>query len=165
MHSQFAFQNGLQQTTDAIDSFDAHATELFERAFRGKMTTVLRRFLRKPVQSLMSLADAFSAGCIVNRYHGGLRAVRLDQIVGSVEKPDEFDGQFHPIQPHIEKRWVSVATAMLRGYVLPPVELIQVGEAYFVQDGHHRISVARALGYEYLDAQVTVWEVAPCTAA
>ncbi len=41
---------------------------------------------------------------------------------------------------------------------LPPVDLIQLGDTYFVRDGHHRISVARALGYAYIDANVTVWQ-------
>jgi hypothetical protein len=42
---------------------------------------------------------------------------------------------------------------------MPPVELIRVGDVYFVRDGHHRVSVARALGQAYIDAEVTVWEV------
>jgi hypothetical protein len=52
-----------------------------------------------------------------------------------------------------------VAKARLKGVTLPPVELIQVGDVYFVRDGHHRISVARAFGQEHVDAEVTVWEV------
>jgi len=49
---------------------------------------------------------------------------------------------------------------MVRGLALPPVELIQVGEVYFVVDGHHRISAARALKYTHVDAVVTEWTVA-----
>ena len=47
----------------------------------------------------------------------------------------------------------------MRGRSLPPVELIQLGDAYFVRDGHHRISAAAALGQQEIDAQVTVWQV------
>jgi ParB-like chromosome segregation protein Spo0J len=54
---------------------------------------------------------------------------------------------------------MSVALARLKGVVLPAVELAQVREAYYVLDGHHRISVARAFGQESIDAAVTVWEV------
>jgi hypothetical protein len=43
---------------------------------------------------------------------------------------------------------------------LPAVDLIQIGDVYFVRDGHHRISVGRAMGQEIIDAEVTVWEVA-----
>ena len=38
--------------------------------------------------------------------------------------------------------------------------LVQVGDVYFVCDGHHRISVARALGQLAIEAEVTVWQVA-----
>jgi hypothetical protein len=49
---------------------------------------------------------------------------------------------------------------MLMHTPLPAVELLQVGNAYFVRDGNHRISVARTLGIRCLDAQVTVWQAA-----
>ena len=45
------------------------------------------------------------------------------------------------------------------GDIAPPVELIQVGDLYFVRDGHHRISVARAMGQEAIEAKVTAWHV------
>ena len=38
---------------------------------------------------------------------------------------------------------------------MPPVELLKVGDIYFVRDGHHRVSVARALGRADIDAYVT----------
>lgn len=72
-----------------------------------------------------------------------------------------FDDAFHPIRTHTELRWRRVARAGLAGVTLPPVELIRIGEAYFVRDGHHRISVARALGQKEIDAVVTVWQVEP----
>jgi hypothetical protein len=57
------------------------------------------------------------------------------------------------------ERWLRVAEAYRRGMSLPPVQLIKAGESYFVRDGHHRISVARALGQQEIDAEVVVWEV------
>jgi hypothetical protein len=54
---------------------------------------------------------------------------------------------------------MSVAKARLQGATLPPVDLVQVSDVYFVRDGHHRISVAKALGQVDIDADVTVWEV------
>ena len=56
-------------------------------------------------------------------------------------------------------RWLGVAAARDHGKVLPPVVLVQVGGVYFVRDGHHRISVARALGQLDIEAEVTVWQV------
>lgn len=51
-----------------------------------------------------------------------------------------------------------MAVAQQQGRSLPPVELIQIGEVYFVRDGHHRISVAQTMGQEQIEATVTVWE-------
>ena len=84
----------------------------------------------------------------------------LGQIRGSEGRCQDFDVAFHPLKQHAEERWVSVARAQLRGLGLPPIELIQVGEVYFVRDGHHRISVAAALGQQEIDAVVTVWQLA-----
>jgi hypothetical protein len=64
-------------------------------------------------------------------------------------------------------RWLRVAAARDQGKVLPPVVLVQVGDVYFVRDGHHRISVARALGQLDIEAEVTVWHLSgplPCDA-
>ena len=60
---------------------------------------------------------------------------------------------------HTKQRWIAIATMMELGEGLPLISLVQVGDTYFVRDGHHRISVARALGYAYIDANVTVWDV------
>jgi len=54
---------------------------------------------------------------------------------------------------------MGIAAARQMGRTLPPVELIQIGDLYFVRDGHHRISVARGMGQEHIDAEVTVWEM------
>ena len=54
---------------------------------------------------------------------------------------------------------MNVATARTMRAILPPVELIQIGDIYFVRDGHHRVSVARAMGQEHIEAEVTLWKV------
>jgi hypothetical protein len=55
----------------------------------------------------------------------------------------------------VRQRWERIATAMRRGDEMPPVDLYKVGDAYFVRDGHHRVSVSRALGFDVIDARVT----------
>lgn len=95
-----------------------------------------------------------------NRTYVGLRTVWLHQICGSEGRERDFDADFHPLQERDQQRWVRVAVAWQAGEPLPPVTLIQVGDRYFVRDGHHRISVARALGQESIEAEVAVWEVA-----
>ena len=108
--------------------------------------------------SLRSLAEVDANG-ICARHDAGLRTVRLDEICGSEGRCHDFDRRFRPLQDHSERRWLSVAFARQEGKSLPPVELIQVGEDYYVRDGHHRISVARAFGQPEIEAAVTVWQV------
>jgi hypothetical protein len=90
-------------------------------------------------------------------YYAGQREVALDDIHGTEGRQNDFDDRFNPLSDWIRQRWQSVAKAFYEGMSLPPVELIQVGEVYFVRDGHHRISVARAFGQTTITARVTVW--------
>jgi len=84
----------------------------------------------------------------------GMRTVRLDQIIGSVQRYHDFDRAFLPAQSHTANRWTRVNRAWYEEVSLPPVLLYQVGEIYFVVDGHHRVSVAREQGAEFIDAEV-----------
>lgn len=83
----------------------------------------------------------------------------IERILGSEGRSSDFDRDFNPLRDHNKGRWLGVAAARQRGKPLPPVALIQVGDVYFVQDGHHRISVARALGQWAIEASVVVWQV------
>ena len=87
----------------------------------------------------------------------GRRTVRIADIRGSEGRTGDFDDQFHPLSSRSRQRWASVARAVEEGVPLPPVELIQAGAEYYVRDGHHRISVAAALGMEMVEATVTQW--------
>lgn len=93
-----------------------------------------------------------------NGRYAGLQTVALTQIVGSEGRTGDFDSRFRPLHYSDQDRWAGVAAAMQSGMVMPPVQLVQVGNHYFVRDGHHRLSVAYALGQAEVDAQVTVWE-------
>ncbi len=85
----------------------------------------------------------------------GLSVVALDAIVGSVDRAGEFDRRFRPTSGRVRSRWEHIAAMMRRGQSLPPVDLVRIGEIHFVRDGHHRVSVARALGRTDIDAYVT----------
>jgi hypothetical protein len=108
---------------------------------------------------LLSLVE-IEATCTVHVHHSaGIQTVPLSQIWGSEGRSDDFDRDFNPLQDHNKERWLNIAAARRRGKVLPPVELVQVGDIYFVLDGHHRISVARAMGQRAIEASVMVWRV------
>jgi hypothetical protein len=98
-------------------------------------------------------------------YSGGVRPVELDRIVGSDSRCRDFDRGFHPLRDETRDRWIGIAILRLEGQDLAAVALAGARGAYFVFDGHHRISVARALGQTHIDADITEWETAPTPAA
>lgn len=105
--------------------------------------------------------DQVRAVCALRAsYDGGMRSVPIDRIHGSEGRCADFDGGFRPLRSYGQERWVRIAMARLMRIPLPPVILTLVGDRYFVLDGHHRISVARALGESQIDASVTVCEFA-----
>lgn len=85
----------------------------------------------------------------------GLQVVQLDSIVGTVDRSREFDRRFRPTSPRSRPRWERIARAQRQGQAMPPVELYRIGDLHFVRDGHHRVSVARAMGHRDIDAYVT----------
>lgn len=84
----------------------------------------------------------------------GVKTVRVDQIVGSLNRYHEFDRAFLPKDDQLASRWQKVDRAFYEDIHLPPVVLYKVGQVYFVVDGHHRVSVAREQGAEYIEAEV-----------
>ena len=108
---------------------------------------------------LLSLEEISHACTVQARSSGGTRTVAITQICGSEGRAGDFDRDFSPLQDHTCERWLGIASALQQGRYLPPVALIQVGDLYFVRDGHHRISVARALGQKAIEATVEVWQV------
>ena len=85
----------------------------------------------------------------------GLRTVALDSIVGTVDREREFDRSFRPTSRRVRLRWQRIAEAIRRGQSMPPIDVYRVGDLHFVRDGHHRVSVARQLGLEVIEAYVT----------
>jgi nucleotide-binding universal stress UspA family protein len=85
----------------------------------------------------------------------GIRDIPLDAIVGSVGRYEDFTRDFLPrgrVQP---ERWARVRLAASGLVGLPPIDVYQIGDVYFVQDGNHRVSVAREMGAKYIQAYVT----------
>ena len=93
----------------------------------------------------------------VGRTERGLQSVPLDAIVGSLGREDDFDRYFRPRHAGDAARWASVKTAMVSpgGPGVPPVSLYKIGELYFVLDGNHRVSIAKEMGFDQIEAYVT----------
>ncbi len=85
----------------------------------------------------------------------GVMTIPIGSVVGTVDRrPDSFDRSFRPRSPELRARWESIAAARRRGIDLPPIDVYRVGDIHFVSDGHHRVSVARALGDTTIEARV-----------
>lgn len=84
-----------------------------------------------------------------------LQDIPLDAIVGSVGRYEDFTRSFYPRQEADQQRWANVNMKMLGMTGLPPIEVYQIGQVYFVIDGNHRVSVARELGASHIEAYVT----------
>jgi uncharacterized ParB-like nuclease family protein len=125
------------------------------RAWRGQ---VMSKLTGRP-NGLHSLSEV-NANCDVGaRRHAGIQTIPIGQIRGSEGRCNDFDRDFNPLQDHTSGRWRGIAKAREQGKSLPPVDLVQLGDVYFVLDGHHRVSVAHALGQRDIEAKVTQWQV------
>ena len=152
------FQKTLEQQIGKADTLDSRAANIFDRTYRNPNATGLGKLFQKDAKPLFVLEDVMKCESASNRHYAGSAAVPLSSVQGTIDRDGDFDRDFRPIQRATELRWQRVATAMLRGVELPPVELVKLGGIYFVKDGHHRISVSKVLGYSYIDAVVEIWE-------
>lgn len=124
---------------------------------RATFARLLARLRGEPndVGVILPYEEVIEALGFVSERSVGLQVVPLALIVGTVDRGRDFDRRFRPTSGRVRGRWEHIATAMRRGEAMPPVDLLRVGEIYFVRDGHHRVSVARALGRTDVDALVT----------
>lgn len=84
----------------------------------------------------------------------GVQPIPTSKIVGSVGRYQDFDDAFLPARNNLSERWMRLNRAFDESKSLPPVQLYQVDDVYFVLDGNHRVSVARQHNVEYIDAEV-----------
>ncbi len=129
-----------------------------EERLHGNLRKLLASLTRRS-NRLDDLTARTQNGEVTGQHYARTRAVPIRQIRGSEGRASDFDRRFHPLDETSKQRWMSVAIARLKGVILPPVELIQVGDEYYVRDGHHRISVAQALGEIEVDADITVLQI------
>jgi HAMP domain-containing protein len=134
-------------TTIATSAARAH----FVRARRAYRTARARRALsaRRPSHTRPRHLGEIAALTWRTRR---LRAIPLDSIVGTVDPTPDFDAEFRPTTDRVAPRWERIARAYHEGRVLPPIEMIERPDGYYVLDGRHRVSVARALDRHDIDA-------------
>ncbi len=127
---------------------------------RLRSKAALERFwagIRGESLDLMPYDEVSSKLRAVSQTNIGVQQVPLENIVGSVNRTSDFDRNFRPLSDGDRSRWANVKAAMTSPYTtgVPPVSLYKIGEAYFVLDGNHRISIAKEMGLDSIEAYVT----------
>ena len=135
-------------------SVEAQAEMDFDRACRRAFFGRLAARLRRECSRLLAFDEVGEGHLAHNRRRLGLRDVEVSKNVGSVGRPEAFDRSFMPASATLAERWKRVDRAFHRGLDLPAVRLYKMGDSYFVEDGNHRVSVARYQGVETMEADV-----------
>jgi hypothetical protein len=90
-----------------------------------------------------------------NRKFIGVTEISVGLIVGTLDRHDDFDHKFRPYKSYLRDRWVNTYLALEQdGW--SPIVVHKIGDNYYVEDGHHRVSVACWLGMALIQAKV--WE-------
>jgi hypothetical protein len=137
------------ETLRAREDFDSARFKAFRRAVQATLTRRSRR--------LLSLDRVLAAAGMEGKSFGGVKEILLDKVVGSAAadaKAADFDPGFLPVSRRLRDRWTRIYTAMVEGDELPPIDVYKLDDNYYVIDGHHRVSVARSLGRDVINARV-----------
>ena len=137
-----------------LDNIDARVQADFARVrSRAFLKDLLAMFSGKR-DNLLPYDQVKETLRIGGPIYRGVRTVEVARIVGSVNRYRDFDRAFLPTNNRLADRWQRVDRAFYEDINLPPVVLYKVGEVYFVVDGHHRVSVAREQGQQFIEAEV-----------
>ena len=133
------------------------ADEFLRVRRRQALARLVQRLRRSPddVNVILPFDEVISALGLRGERRLGLQTIRLDTIVGTVDSSRDYDRRFRPTSGRVRERWERLALAQRRGESIPPIEVYRVGDLHFVQDGHHRVSIAMAEGAKTIDAYVT----------
>jgi len=138
-----------------IDGVSQQASFDFSRARTKAIFFQIQNFLNTDRDKLLSFNDVKDILKPKNEVYRGNQTVPIKMIVGSEGRYHDFNKFFLPKKEHLRYRWQRVDEAHIKDIILPPIQLYEIGGAYFVRDGNHRVSVAKAQGVEFIDAVVT----------
>lgn len=127
----------------------------FVKARNKALFNEIQHFLNPEEAKMISLKAVKKLLKPETETYVGMQVVPISQIIGSEGRYKDFDNQFFPKKSIIKERWEHVDEAVINNIVLPPIKIYELGGLYFVRDGNHRVSVAKAKGVEFIDAEVT----------
>jgi len=137
-----------------IDSILQQASTDFSRARGRAILSQIQNFLNTDRDKLLSFNVVKDILKPKNEVYRGSQVVPINLIAGSEGRYHDFNKYFLPKKEHLRHRWQRVDEAHIRDIILPPIQLYEIGGAYFVRDGNHRVSVAKTQGVEFIDAEV-----------
>ncbi len=137
------------------DTLDDMADNDFSKARLREAFARIGSFLSPDKRQLLALDEVRSILKIRGEEYRGIMSVPIEMILGSEGRYRDFARGFLPKHSYLRARWVRVDSAHYHDVILPPIRLYQLGGAYFVRDGNHRVSVAKLQGVLEIDAEVT----------
>jgi len=145
----------LRAATGIRNAFLAQARSDFGRARQREIMGRILGLLKSQKDEMLSLPDELRIVRPDGETYRGMQTVPIAKIVGSEGRSRDFNRAFLPRHDKMMRRWTSIDMAHYQNVILPPIKLFEIGGAYFVRDGNHRVSVARLQGAEFIDAEVT----------
>jgi hypothetical protein len=127
----------------------------FGRARQREIMGRILGLLKSRKDEMLSLPDVRSIVRPESETYRGMQTVPIAKILGSEGRSRDFNRAFLPRHDKMMRRWMNIDVAHYENVILPPIKLFEIGGAFFVRDGNHRVSVARMQGAEYIDAEVT----------
>ena len=126
----------------------------FSKARLKAFFNSIGNFLSPEKHQLLAFDEVKSILKIRGEEYRGVIPVPLEMIIGSEGRYRDFARGFLPKHDYLRERWVKVDSAHYQDIILPPIRLYELGGAYFVRDGNHRVSVAKLQGALEIDAEV-----------
>ena len=126
----------------------------FSKARNKALINEIQHLLSPEEASLISLNDVKQLLKPKAETYQGMKVIPIDKIVGSEGRYKDFDNHFFPKSNFLKQRWERVDEAAIKDIILPPIKVYELSGVYFVRDGNHRVSVAKARGTEFIDAEV-----------
>jgi hypothetical protein len=152
-----AGQSAIHITSSGTVLVRPKAERDFDRAHKRAFIQDALSLLHYDSPDLLSFEAVCERLGLGEKAYLGVQSILLDQIVGSVGRYNDFTRSFFPRTESVRSRWEKVdQLSTTRG--IPPIQVYQVGQVYFVLDGNHRVSVARQMGAETIEARVWKYE-------
>lgn len=126
----------------------------FTKARNKALFNTIQHILNPDEATLISFSDVKKLLKPKNEVYKGMQVIPINLIVGSEGRYQDFDNHFFPKSNFLKGRWERIDMAHYQDVNLPPITVYELGGLYFVRDGNHRVSVAKAKGIEFIDAEV-----------